>query len=297
MRFTVGGVILAVIGFFVLTIVFGSWYTVDQTQRGVLLRNGAYVETVQPGLHFKMPWVETVYKIDMQTHNHEFKGVNSYSSDQQPADLKISVTLHVSPDKVGEMYSRFAGDLEAAVSRLVTPHMSQEVKVVFGQYSAQRAITDRGKLNADVQRALIEAMAYDPVFVVEGVQIEDIQFSSQYIQSVEARMQAEVAVQQRQQELAQEKVRADIAVTQATGRANAVRAEAQAKADATVLAGNAEALAIRAKAEALGSNPSLIELTKAERWNGQLPTTMVPGGAVPFMDVGSSGPGTPTRSR
>src|SRR5260370_990792 len=51
-----------------LTIMFGSWYTIDQTQRGVLLRNGAFVGVVQPGLNFKWPWIETVYKIDMQTH-------------------------------------------------------------------------------------------------------------------------------------------------------------------------------------------------------------------------------------
>jgi hypothetical protein len=36
-------------GLVLLSIVFGSWYTIDQTQRGVLLRNGAFVEVVQPG--------------------------------------------------------------------------------------------------------------------------------------------------------------------------------------------------------------------------------------------------------
>ena len=40
-------------------------------------------------------------------------------------------------------------------------------------------------------------------------------------------MRAEVAVQLRQQELAQERIKAEIAVTQATGRANSIRAEAQ----------------------------------------------------------------------
>jgi regulator of protease activity HflC (stomatin/prohibitin superfamily) len=275
----------ALLGLFGLTIFFGSWYTVDQTQRGVLLRNGALVEIVQPGLHFKWPLIESVYKIDMQTKNFEFQKVNSYSADQQPADLKISVTLHVAPDKVAEMYSRFGGDETAAVSRLVTPHMNQEVKVVFGQYTAQRAITARGQLNADAAKALADAIAYDPVFVLEGVQIEDITFSADYIHSVEARMQAEVAVQQRQQELAQEKIKADIAVTQATGRANSVVAEAKAKADATVLAGNAEAAAIKAKGDALAANPRLVELIQAEKWNGSLPTTMVPGSAVPFLNV------------
>lgn len=286
MHYKFGGtVILLLAGLLVLTILFGSWYTIDQTQRGVLLRNGALVEVVQPGLHFKWPWIETVNKIDMQTHNFTFEKVNSYSADQQPADLRISVTLHVAPDKVAEMYSRFGGDQQAAISRLITPHMNQEVKVVFGHYTAQRAITARGQLNADAAKALTDAIAYDPIFVIEGVQIEDIEFSKDYIRSVEARMQAEVAVQQRQQELAQERIKAEIAVTQATGRANSIRAEAQAQADATTLRGNAEASAIKAKGDALAANPSLVALIQAERWNGVLPTTLVPGSTVPFLNV------------
>jgi regulator of protease activity HflC (stomatin/prohibitin superfamily) len=268
-----------------LSILFGSWYTVDQTQRGVRLRNGAFVEVVQPGLHFKIPWFESIAKIDMQTHNFTFEKVNSYSADQQPADLRISVTLHVSADKVAEMYSRFGGDFQAAITRVITPHMNQEVKVVFGQYTAARAISARGQLNADAAKALIDAIAYDPVFIIEGVQIEDISFSADYIRSVEARMQAEVAVQQRQQELAQEKIKADIAVTQATGRANSVRAEAQAQADAIRLRGDAEASAIKARGDALNTNANIVALTQAERWDGKLPVTMVPGGTVPMLTM------------
>jgi hypothetical protein len=48
--------------------------------------------------------------------------------DQQPANLRISVTLHVAPDKVAEMYSRFAGDQQAAISRLITPHTLGQTK-------------------------------------------------------------------------------------------------------------------------------------------------------------------------
>jgi regulator of protease activity HflC (stomatin/prohibitin superfamily) len=35
-----------------LAVAFGSWYTVDQTERGVLLRNGAIIGVAQPGLGF-----------------------------------------------------------------------------------------------------------------------------------------------------------------------------------------------------------------------------------------------------
>jgi hypothetical protein len=51
--------------------------------------------------------------------------------------------------------------------------------------------------------------------------------------------------------------------------------------------GNAAFTALRkARAKALGTNPNLVTLMQAERWNGVLPTTMVPGWAVPFVSVG-----------
>ena len=277
-----------------ITVIFGSWYTIDQTQRGVLLRNGAIVEVVQPGLHFKWPWIEAVNKIDMQTHTKTYgvdktpnkSTMEAYSADQQPAFLRVSVTLHVSPDKVAEVYERFGGDYEAAIGRLITPPTYAYAKVVFGQYTAQRAITERGKLNADVAKSLTQAIAYDPVFVIDSVQVEDIAFSGEYIKSVEQRMQAEVQVSQFQQKLLQEKIQADIAVTQAQGRANSVVAEAEANAKSIKLRGNAEAEAIQARGEALNKNPTLVNLVQAERWDGKLPATMVPGGAVPFISVG-----------
>ena len=52
-----------------------------------------------------------------------------------------------------------------------------------------------------------------------------------------------------------------------------------------VTRGEAEAAAIEARAKALGTNPNLVTLVQAERWNGVLPTTMVPGSAVPFVSV------------
>ena len=47
----------------------------------------------------------------------------------------------------------------------------------------------------------------------------------------------------------------------------------------------AEAEAIRARGAALRDNPDMIKLIQAERWNGILPTTMVPGAALPFVNV------------
>src|SRR5882757_167150 len=290
-----GIIAAAVVGLLVLAGILGSWYTVDQTERGVLLRTGAVIGTAQPGLGFKLPFLDTVEKISVKTITYTWDKMNSYSYDQQPADLKISVTLRASPDKVADLYAKFS-KLETAVNQVVSPVVNQQVKVVFGRYTAVKAIQERGALNNAIKDAITASLKDDPMIIVESVQLENIEFSSTYLHSIEQRMLAEVEVQKLQQNAEREKVQAQITVTQATAKANAVRAEAQAAAEATRLngearasniriTGEAEASAIEARAKALGTNPNLVTLVQAERWNGVLPTTMVPGSAVPFVSV------------
>ena len=268
-----------------LSVCFGSFYTIDQTERGVVLRYGAYVGTVGPGLHFKAPWIETVRIVSVQTHTRTYDKLNSYSADQQPADIKMSLTYHPDPTKIDELYAKFGGDPEVVASRLLDPRVAQEFKVVFGRYTAVSAIQDRAKLNTDTFTAIQQSLAGNPEIVLESVQIENIDFSQQYIASIEARMQAEIEVQKIQQNEQREKVQAEITVIQARATADSVLAKAHAAADATKLQGDAEASAIRAKGDALKDNPTLVALTQAERWNGVLPSTMVPGGSVPMLSL------------
>jgi regulator of protease activity HflC (stomatin/prohibitin superfamily) len=103
-------------------------------------------------------------------------------------------------------------------------------------------------------------------------------------------------VQKLRQNAEREKVQAQITVTQAQAAADARRADAQAQADAVKLQaeaeaeaiqlrGDAEAKAIKARGDALRDNPNLIFLTQAEKWNGQLPTTMLPNASVPMLNL------------
>src|SRR6202158_2525547 len=233
----------------VLILVLGSWYTVDQTERGVLLRNGAVIGTAQPGLGFKMPLIDSVEKISVKTATYTWDKMNSYSYDQQPADLKISVTLRASPDKVSDLYAKF-GRLDTAVNQVVSPVVNQQVKVVFGRYTAVKAIQERGPLNSAIKDAITATLKDDPMIIIESVQLENIEFSANYLHSIEQRMLAEVEVQKLQQNAEREKVQAQITVTQANAKANAVRAEAQANADALRLNGEARATNIKLTGEA-----------------------------------------------
>ncbi len=275
----VGVAILFVLG---LSIVLGSWYTIDQRERGVILRNGKLIGTATPGLGFKIPFIDSIVKISLETQRVQFDKVNSYSRDQQPADLLISVNFRATEDKVDDLYSQF-GSLRGYADRILLPTVQSQSKIVFGQFNAVTAIQERGRLNAEVMAAVLKH-AEGPV-VIESVQIENLDFSNEYEKSIEQRMLAEVEVQRLRQNAEREKVQAEIVVTKATAEANAVRQRAQAEAEAIRLRGEAEAAAIRARGAALGDNPNLVNLVQAEKWDGKLPVTMLPGGAVPMLNL------------
>jgi regulator of protease activity HflC (stomatin/prohibitin superfamily) len=273
-------------GFVVLVIVaaaFDGFYTIDQGELGVQLRNGAVTGVAEPGFHMQVPLIDSVKEISVRTATLEYDDVASYSKDIQAADIKVVVTFRADPSRVTDVYSEY-GSVQAMADRIVTPAVYSETKIVFGTFVASAAIAERARLVAEVEASIRRKVEGTPL-ILENVQIANIDFSKAFEQSVEERMLAEVEVTKLRQNLEREKVEADIVRTQAAAQADRVRAEAQAEADAIRLRGEAEAAAITARGEALRDNPALIQLVQAERWDGVLPRAMLPAGTVPFIDV------------
>jgi len=299
-----GGVFGALLFVALLTVAFGSWYTIDQGERGVILRNGALAGVAEPGLGFKTPWIESVVDIPVtqqivlwncavkddgtpaeacpSDRSYEMMG---YSADTQNAAIRVSVAYHVPPEKVAELYSQYTS-IDNMKERLIAREVPRIVKTVFGHYNAATFAANRADFNVNAEKTVKDEV-HGPV-VIDSVNIENVDFSTEYEKSIEAKMLAEVDVQKVQQNAAKAKVTAQITVTEAQAQADSRLAQARAAAEATRIQGEAEADAIRARAAALGANPGLVELTKAERWDGKLPTTMLPSGAVPFLDAGAA---------
>lgn len=278
--FAIGGGVVAAL--MALTVAGGSWYTVSDGYRGVITRNGAVVGTAEPGLGFKMPIIDGVKDISVQSQTRQYTAVAAYSRDQQTAELAISVSYRFTADAVEDIFINYGGE-EGVLTRLVDRKVFEEVKRVFGQFNAVTSIQERGRLSAEISKAITDSIK-GPV-IIESVQIENIDFSDAYEKSIEARMLAEVAVEKEKQELAKQKVQAEITVTQAQATADSNLATAKAEAQAIELKGAAEAKAIRERGAALRDNPQLVDLVQAERWDGVLPQTMIPGGAVPMLNV------------
>tara|TARA_Y100001963_G_scaffold103450_1_gene142396 strand:- start:362 stop:1288 length:927 start_codon:yes stop_codon:yes gene_type:complete len=275
-------IIASILAVFIIILVFGGFYTIDERERGVVTRYGKVVDTPQPGLGFKFPIVDKVHKIPVQDYSEVYTDLQTYSKDQQPATLTVSVTYRLDQSNVLEIFTTYS-TRQGVLDRLVTRKLMEEVKTVFGQYTAVSAIQDRGRLNSDIANA-IQKSVEGPVIIL-GVQVEDVSFSDAYEKSIEDRMLAEVAVQKEIQNGAREKELKKIKITQAEATSESTILNANAEAEAIRVKGEAEAAAIRARTEALKDNAKLIELVKAEKWNGVLPVTMLPNQTIPFIDM------------
>jgi regulator of protease activity HflC (stomatin/prohibitin superfamily) len=268
------GVMAAVLGLVGLMTVFGSFYTLDETERGVKTRMGVIVGTIEPGFGLKAPFIEDVTIYDIKVQKVEFEDVAALSKDLQRAEIDVAVNLQIDPAGVTELYKQTGRDYE---NRIVNPAVYDVAKATFGKFTSAESVKDWDKMaNAMSEHLSTELKPYG--IVVRTVQIQNVTFGDEFLHAIEERMKAEVEVQKVHQNLEREKVEADIKRTQA-----------DASAYQTLATAKAEAEGIQLRGSALRANQELVELTKAEKWNGVLPTTMVPGNAVPFLDV------TPTK--
>jgi len=282
--------IYAVSALALLAVVSGCFYTIDEGERGVVLRFSSFQKVAEPGLGVKIPFIERVQRVSIREHVVRYGSeqdpktdLQSYSFDQQPAGIRVSVNYTVPAGKVEEVYRKFR-TVENMEATILSTRILKATKEVFGRYTATKAIQDRTKLGADITERLQELVGDEPIVII-AIQAENVDFSGPYEESIEARMQAEIEVQKITQNALGEKVKAQITVIQAQAAADAVVAGAKASAESTRLKGDAEASAIRAKGLALADNPALVALVSAEKWNGVLPTTMIPSSVVPFVDV------------
>lgn len=264
-------------GLVFLIFAFSSFYTISQGDRGVITHYGAVVGEAEPGLGFKAPFLTGIHEISIQTQRARFTKfedrdwrLQAYSKDQQPATVSLSVNYHAL--NVSQVFAQY-GDLEGFEAKVLNSKTIEIFKNVFGQFDAADAIQHRATLNAQVTMALQTALKGIPLSI-DSVQLEDISFSQQYENAVEARMQA--IVQQQQAEATKAKRIID---------ADAAKYEREADADASAYVGQKEAEAIKAKGESLRQSPEIVALTAAQKWDGKLPETMVPGGTLPFLNI------------
>ena len=280
-KLALGGMAALFAAIMMLTVVFGSWYTIDEGERGVVLRNGAFTTVATQGLNFKFPIIDDVKEFEVRNQVVTYDKLAVYSTDIQPAEMRLAVTYKVPEANVVSVYQNYG---LGYVDRVITPAIYRTVKEVFGRYQAANVVLHRDRMGTEMFDALTNAVEGTGVQLV-SLQIQNIDFSDAYEHAIEQAMQAEAEVKKVRQQLERQRVEAEKRVVDATAAKEAEIERATGESMAIKLKGDAEAEAIRARGKALKENKELVELITAERWNGVLPTQMIPGSAVPFVNI------------
>lgn len=243
---------------------------------GVLTTFGKVEEdvTLEAGINFKMPWQKIVIMDNReQRSNFQF---NAFSSDIQQTDVVGSVNYKINPNTAMTLFKSVGINYK---DTLIVPRLFENVKIVFGRYTAENLIAKRDIL-ADEILTLMKADLDTYGISIISIAIEDIDFTDAFTNAIEAK---QVATQNKlkaetEQEQATMEARAQADRQKITAETNAEVARIQAEADAyattTKAAAEAEA---NAKINA-SLTKELIDYVQANNWNGQLPNTFMGSG-------------------
>lgn len=227
---------IAIIAFFL------SAYTVQQTQKAIVLQLGQIEQTakgqpliVQPGLHFKIPFVQTVKPFDMRLRTFDIDSSRIMTQEQKEVLVDAFVKWRIS-DIV--TYYKSTGGNAALAEQLLAQKVNDGLRNEFGQQTISQLLSEErvsamGDILKNAQKAA-ESLG----IVVTDVRIKRLDLPTEVEQKIFARMRSareKIAAQLRadgQQQAEIIKSQADAQVTIILSKANSDAAKIRAQGDA-----------------------------------------------------------------
>jgi len=270
-----------------LVLLLNSVFTTQEGTVDIIKRFGKAIDYVKPGLHFKIPFVETTQSIETRIRKNT-EQMNASTSEQMPSIAVFSVNWTVDPDAVLELYIKY-GSLNQFETRVLDPKFISECKNAVSKFTAEENINNRNRVASLAIANLKTAMKIFPI-QINGLQYENIVLPKKYRESISVkqtaknerdaekfRLEKQALIAQREVNIAKAKKESTMAI--ADGNSYKIKKMAQAEAEKISLIAKAEADAIKIKSLALKNNNQYIEFTKAKNWKGDVPNTVVTDGA------------------
>ena len=243
----------AAIAAVVLLVLLGSVYIVREDQTALVLNLGRVVRAdIKPGLHFKVPLVESARVFDRRFQILETTPERYFTSEQKDVSIDFFAIGYVSDARA--FYRATNGDEKVASARLA-PIITNSLRNEINSRTLHQLVSgDRNEIIASQLKAINGASKNLGMQIVDiRLKQIDLPTDSQVINDVYERMRA-----QRQQVAS--KLRAEGEEQARTIRASADRDQtvlvAEAQRDSQRLMGEGDAAAARIYAEAANRDPS-----------------------------------------
>ncbi len=256
----------------VLSLVLGSFTQIQAGHRGVVVRFGGVTGRIlQEGLQVKLPVIDEVVKMNVQTQKYEV-GATSLSLDLQDVNTSIALNYKLDPSAVADIYKNIGVEYMA---RIASPAIQETVKAVTARFNAEDLILRRSEAKDAITTDLTNRLQERGI-VTEMVSITNFQFSETFTQAIESKVAAEQAVLEAINKLERVKVEAQQAQEQARGTAAARIAEAEGQAESIRIVTDAQVSANQAIAESL--NDDVLRYIFIDRLGGDIKVIVIPSG-------------------
>ena len=230
-----------------LILIFNAYDVVPAGHTGVIVTLGKVTEsTLQEGLHFKIPFIQEIVKIDNRIVKLEVM-TEAFSKDLQTVTTVLAINYRVDTSKSYSIYKNVGSRYEDI---LITPAVNEVLKAITAQYTAEESVTNRNMISEGLVTGLNEKLNGDGLYITD-VNIINFDFSEAFITAIEEKQVA-------QQQLLKAETDKQRAITNAEAEAESVRIRAQAEADAN-------------KTIAASLSEEIIEYQKIQKWDGILP--------------------------
>lgn len=257
--------VVGLLGVIVLSNVASAIVIIPAGHRAVVFNSvsGVKANVLTEGLNLIIPFVEDSIVFDVRVQKADVQATAA-SKDLQDVSTEVVLNFRPRPEAIAKIYQNYGSDYEAKV---VTPAVQEAVKAVVATYTAEQIITKREELKAKVQKQLGDMIATADLVLVETY-MTNFNFSQGFSQAIESKQVAEQNALKAERDLARVRFEADQQLA---------KAEAEAK-------------GLRLQKDAI--TPELIQLRKVEmqtkaieKWNGVLPSQMIPNATLPFINL------------
>jgi regulator of protease activity HflC (stomatin/prohibitin superfamily) len=146
-----GIIVLIVVLVLAVILLAKSVTVIRQAQRGIIERFGRYKETLEPGLRFIIPFVDTVrYRVDMRETVLDIEPQPVITNDNVTVTVDAVVYYYVTDAKA---VSYEVVNFNIAVSKLAQTNLRN----LIGEMTLDETLTSRERINASLRETLDEA--------------------------------------------------------------------------------------------------------------------------------------------
>jgi membrane protease subunit HflK len=152
-----------IIGFVILAALLTSFYTIKTEEQGIVLRFGKHIKTVEPGLHFRMPYgIDKVQRVAVKRQMKQEFGFGTEDNSNR--------SQWTSPAEMEEEKQMVSGDLNAALVEWVIQYrIDKPTEYLFNVRNADDTLRDASE---SVMREVVGDRTVDEVITVGRQEIE-----------------------------------------------------------------------------------------------------------------------------